>query len=355
MLSEEKVVIVDSVIQSMLDEYEDTLKYKKAKKNNRNKEGLLNAIYMGYEDFLQKHTLQELEDMPLNEFEKKLKNTVWKSAHFYINEPLIYSVAKRFSNTSLTEEDRVEIASEGFVRALNEYDPERGAKFSTYSWRVMSNEIISVIDKSKKTSVVEKKDRNIYAHKDGVITNIELSPNPRKFNRNGKIVNPYDISVKTDNGSVHIYHYIYSLEPYIKLGNYIEKGQQIGKTAGVLEKIGSMDSLVDSEDFGDIKFSNPISNVGDFTPEDEMIQNNYLDMLREAMDEVLTEEESTVLTKRFLHPSNKKVNRRLVAAELGETDYKIAKMEKIAMDKIKRHLINNGITKSDVLSAFEHK
>lgn len=68
------------------------------------------------------------------------------------NDKLIHYVANSFICKNTTHEEFYEIASIGFTKALNNYNPEddRGAKFSTYATTCMRNEILHFLRKNNK-------------------------------------------------------------------------------------------------------------------------------------------------------------------------------------------------------------
>ena len=68
------------------------------------------------------------------------------------HEKLIYYVANSFTSKFVSYEEFFELASIGFVKALNNYNPEddRGAKFSTYATTCMRNEVLHFLRKNNK-------------------------------------------------------------------------------------------------------------------------------------------------------------------------------------------------------------
>ena len=56
------------------------------------------------------------------------------------NMRLVHYVANKFRNTKLMYDDLYGAALLGFTKALNAYDSERGAKFSTFAVNCMKNE-----------------------------------------------------------------------------------------------------------------------------------------------------------------------------------------------------------------------
>lgn len=68
------------------------------------------------------------------------------------NMALVHYVANKFRNTRLLYDDLYGAALLGFTKALNAYDSDRGAKFSTFAVNCMQNEIRFFLRKERKQS-----------------------------------------------------------------------------------------------------------------------------------------------------------------------------------------------------------
>lgn len=64
-----------------------------------------------------------------------------KQTVFVHNEPLIKSIVRRFKNKGVEYEDLYQIASIGFLKAINNFDESFGVKFSTYTVPMVIGEI----------------------------------------------------------------------------------------------------------------------------------------------------------------------------------------------------------------------
>ena len=64
-----------------------------------------------------------------------------KEIIFTENTPLIKSIIKRFKNKGIEYDDLYQIASIGFLKAINNFNEEFGVKFSTYSVPMIIGEI----------------------------------------------------------------------------------------------------------------------------------------------------------------------------------------------------------------------
>ena len=84
-----------------------------------------------------------LEQEKLIENLRKAKSgdEVAKEEIFNENLPLIKSIIKRFKGKGIEYDDLYQIASIGFLKAINNFDESFGVKFSTYSVPMIIGEI----------------------------------------------------------------------------------------------------------------------------------------------------------------------------------------------------------------------
>ena len=71
----------------------------------------------------------------------KLGDLTAKEIIFTENSPLIKSIIRRFKNKGVEYEDLYQIASIGFLKAINNFDESFGVKFSTYSVPMIIGEV----------------------------------------------------------------------------------------------------------------------------------------------------------------------------------------------------------------------
>ena len=64
-----------------------------------------------------------------------------KERLFINNTPLIKSIIRRFKGKGVEYDDLFQIASLGFIKALNNFDSSFGVKFSTYAVPMIVGEI----------------------------------------------------------------------------------------------------------------------------------------------------------------------------------------------------------------------
>lgn len=66
------------------------------------------------------------------------------------NMKLVYFVVNKFVNTGISREELTSIGLVGYTKALNTYNTEKKAKFSTYAVTCIKNEILYFLRKEKK-------------------------------------------------------------------------------------------------------------------------------------------------------------------------------------------------------------
>lgn len=84
-----------------------------------------------------------LDDVQLFEHIRKAKagDLFSKEIIFKENAPLLKSIIRRFIGKGVEYDDLFQIASIGFLKAINNFDPEFGVKFSTYTVPMVIGEI----------------------------------------------------------------------------------------------------------------------------------------------------------------------------------------------------------------------
>lgn len=84
-----------------------------------------------------------LDENLLIDYVRKAKNgdASAKEVIFTANEPLIKSLIRRFVGKGVEYEDLYQIASVGFIKAINNFDESFGVKFSTYTVPMVIGEI----------------------------------------------------------------------------------------------------------------------------------------------------------------------------------------------------------------------
>ena len=337
-------LLTNQIIAECEAQYEEYLSKRTAIKNHRTKEGLLSAIHAGV-DLFNAEDLPEVTDM--EDYEAKLRRQVERSSYFYINEPLIWRVVRKFDNLPIPEMERYEAAAQGFVVAQNIFDPARGFQFSTLAWHLMCNEIIGINKKRIRQTIIKQPDRAIICRDDCTVLYTEKSRDARVIKVKGEPVDLIDIIVEEDSGHQHNYRYIYFPVDGVGPGYKFKRGDHIGYTAGVETEIASMDSFINADDHGDMVFHNPVAKHDEsYTRPDAMLMRDSIrDRFREVVNG-MSPLEQLIVKERML--PRKPKSRMVIAKEFGITDAKLAKLEA----DIKHHILDemelSGITLDDL-------
>ena len=330
-------IIFNDLLDKYFEKAEKDLSKKVSIKNQRTKEGLEKVFGAALSDFLEKDFKND------SIYEKELDKLLKRNYFYYFNEPLIYKIVRKFDNLPLPENERYQAAATAFTFALNTFDEERGYQFSTYAWRVMSNEIIVANKKRIKHEIIKQKDSTVRVHENSTVLKIEEEMYGKKIVRQKEEKQLYNITVLLENGTEKIYPYIYDLLKKIKIGYKLKAGDVLGKTAGVETEYASVYLYTENEEHADVMFYNPTSDRSAhyYNPDETAIRSEIIFYLKDSL-KLLTELERKIIIKRFL--TNKKLSRKEVADEIGITEYKCSKSEKIAFDKIKDFLKEKGIS-----------
>lgn len=68
------------------------------------------------------------------------------------NLRLVAHVCKKYGNSNVPQEDLISIGTIGLIKGINSFDPEKGARLSTYVSRCIDNEILMYFRSTKKLS-----------------------------------------------------------------------------------------------------------------------------------------------------------------------------------------------------------
>lgn len=318
-------------VDIVFEEYQDQFTKKVAIKNDRKPEKLLEAIQAEYNQL----DLGELT-------EEEILDRLRRAAFAYMNEPLMYKLVRKFDNLSLPEDEKVSAARIGFTIAMNNFDPTLGYQFSTFAWRIISNEIIHANGIYLRPMTYNDSDRDIYATGYGEVINITPSSNYRKVVYKGEEMELKDITVKEDR-SEKIYPYIYNLT--VEVGDNVSPGQILGRTAGAIIEVGSADELIDSEDIGDVQFKN-VLNDKEIKTADQFVVSDAIKEVLESKIETFSEDEQRVIRERFY--GDVKVPRKELAKKMGLSEYMVAKTEKKLIAELKEALEDAGFKRENI-------
>lgn len=132
-----------------------------------------------------------------------------------INSPLIKSIVKRYLNKGVDYEDLYQLGAMGFVKAINNYDPNFNVKFTTYAVPMIAGEIkrflrddgsVKVSRTIKHNSAVVKNYVNEYTQKYSKAPTIEQISSAVGLDKNDVVLCleannvPLSLNEKFDNG-----------------------------------------------------------------------------------------------------------------------------------------------------------
>jgi RNA polymerase sporulation-specific sigma factor len=218
-----------------------------------------------------------------------------KSIIFENNEPLIKSIIRRFKNKGVEYDDLYQIACIGFLKSINNFDESFGVKFSTYTVPMIIGEIKRYL-----------RDNNM----------VRVSRSVRDL----------------------AYRVLQAKETYLK-----EKGKEatIEELSKILEVekediVMSLDAIQDP-----ISLQEPVYNDGDDSiyimdqvrdkkNTDEKWAENIT--INEALKR-LNEKEKMIINKRFFNGKTQME----VAEEIGISQAQVSRLEKTAIDHIRRY------------------
>lgn len=341
--------LLDEIGKEIYNEFEPSLYTAIGKRNQRKPEELEIHVIEGINDALSKLP----EDPEREEVESVGREWIRRSVAYYVNEPLVYSLVRKFDNLPIPEEERLSAAQNGFVSALNNFDPTRGFQFSTFAYRLMMNEIIALDKNRKKQSIITHPPRVILAPKNLTIIRIEQSVGHRIIRVGKDPVTLYNVTIVQDGtDSEYTYHYLYLLPKEIRVGAKIKKGKPLGTLAGAEVDIGSVEGYLESEGGSDAIFINPTDNKseGFRRPDSQLSRDLTISILSDVLTE-LTEQERFIVSKRILSSRTQKVSLIEAGKKLGIPGTEVKNLEERILLKLRNLLEERGVDAKD-LKAF---
>lgn len=346
----DKFVILDNIAQEFLDEYTPKLNTKVAKRNFRTLENLERSVVEGMNDALDE--LVEVTEIEV--IEKIGREKIHRSVFYYMNEPLVYKLVRKFDNLPIPEEDRLSAAQKGFVTALNLFDPSRGFQFSTFAYHLIVNEIIALNKERKKQSTITYKARDILAPNDLKIVRIEKSVGHRLIRINKEIMTLYNVTtVQLGTHSEYTYHYLYLLDENVQVGNIVKLGERLGTLAGAEVDLQSVESHIEGDKSGETIFINPTDNKSENyrRPDTQASRVEIGDLLRKVVSE-LDERERLLIQNRILPVKLDRMSLKDLSEETGIPQGDLKLFEERTLLKIRKRLEEFGVDASD-LESFE--
>lgn len=338
--------VLDYLCQDVYNQFAPDLEKRVAKKNFRTEEGLERSVVEGMNDAL--NNLSGVVDLDV--IEKVGRDKIYRSAFYYMNEPLIYSVVRKFDNLSLSEEDRVSAAQKGFVTAMNLFDPTRGFQFSTFAYGLIMHEIIAVEKDRKKSTVIKYKPRQVLASNDMTVIRVEKAVGHRIIKINKEVQTLYNITiVKDGEESEYTYQYLYQINPKIKVGYHIKQGELLGTLDGAEVDLDSVEGHIEGERSGETLFVDPLDHrsEGYRRPDNEGARGEILKQLKESIAS-LNENEILIVQRRLLPVKNDKATLKMLSDELGLPTSDVKLLETRTLNKLRNELESRGIEAKDM-------
>lgn len=232
-----------------------------------------------------------------------------KNKLYYSNLRLVISLAKRIcKNTSVSEEDKMQIGTFGLIRAINRFDCERNNKVSTYATHWIKQKISRYVADTETT-----------------------------------IRRP-----------VHIYEYLYKYKTFVR--NYLVNNGAIPSddeimealnisqnTLDLLEKANvgelSLDTTYSSAKDGDeINMFELIDN-GEELIEDRVVRETYIEYLLKIINNCLNEKERYIFYNRIgLNPEDEKQTLETIGKKYGLTRERIRQREQKILYKVRKNI-----------------
>ncbi len=121
----------------------------------------------------------EEEEMYLKLYEKGDENA--KKVLIERNLRLVAHIAKKYTNSSTSQEDIISIGTIGLIKAINSYKLAKGVRLATYAARCIENEILMHLRSTKKLSQELSLNDALGEDKDGnELTFIDIIENDTK-------------------------------------------------------------------------------------------------------------------------------------------------------------------------------
>lgn len=253
--------------------------------------------------------LTDLEEKELFIIYKNTRDSETRNKLVKHNLRLVVSIAKHYTRFNIPFLDIIQMGNLGLVKAIDNFDVDKGNKFSTYATQVIKSSI-------DREGIKKYSDNNI--------------PEYLHF-----------ISIKVNN-AIEIFKEKYGYEPsdeYLSenIGESIDRirrAKSIFKINKSLNEISGNDK--DNDELIDI-ISDPKQENFD---EKIVIENDLLLML-----EALTDKEKDIIIKRFGIFDTPIETRLAISKEYGVTAQRIEQMEHFALIKMKKRGYRKGIHK----------
>ena len=218
-----------------------------------------------------------------------------KETLFVKNVPLIKSIVRRFKGKGVEYDDLFQIASIGFVKAINNFDESFGVKFSTYAVPMIAGEVKRFI----RDNGIIKVSRSTKQLNTQINRFIERYVNEHEFSPN--------IDVIAEEFNIDEREVVYALESSNRpMSLFTLVGDDGGKEQYLIDKIESDNGI-----------------------------NNELDnqLLYNVIKELPSRERKIIILRYFRDKTQKEI-----ALELGVSQVQISRLENKILEKLKKKL-----------------